>query len=699
MKEYASTAIRNVAVVGHGGSGKTSLIDALAFVAGSSKRHGRVKDGTALTDYSPDEIDKKYSINLALAYAEYEGCKINLIDTPGFLDFAGDTEAGIFAADASLIVLGATAGVEVGTEKVWDYSRQFHHPAIFCVSMMDKEHANFERVYNDIREHLTPKAIPIEIPIGEGARFNGIVNLIDRKARRFKAGTKTGESEEVPIPPELMATYERYRKDLVETVASTDDALMERYFEAGDIEHDELVAAMRSAMQKGELFPVLCGAAELTYGVRALLDELVELVPPPSAGEPALAEKWGTAEKVSLPPRDDAPFAALVFKIVSEPHVGDVSFFRIYSGSVKTGQEVWNAPRSTPEKLNHLSIAQGKEKVEVGVLHAGDIGVVAKLRETHTNDTLATQQVPVVLPRIPFPEPVIHVAIEAKVKGEEDKLSTGLSRLREEDPTFHWEYNPDVRQTWVRGLGERHLEVILGRLTRKFGVHATTLKPRIPYRETIKGRAEGQGKHKKQTGGRGQFGECWIRMMPVPRGTGYVFEDAIVGGSIPNKFIPAVDRGIQEASQRGVLAGAPMVDFKVELFDGSYHTVDSNEMSFKMAGILAFKTVAPSCKPVLLEPLLDIEVLTPEDYLGAVMGDLSSRRGQILGSEPDGRLTKLKAVVPEAEMYKYATQLHSITHGRATYHAGFKQYAEVPPDVAGKVVEEYQKEKKEDREE
>ncbi len=699
MKEYASSAIRNVAVVGHGGSGKTSLVDALAFVAGSSKRHGRVKDGTALTDYSPDEIEKKYSINLALAYAEWEGCKINLIDTPGFLDFAGDTEAGIFAADASLIVLSATSGVEVGTEKVWDYSRQFHHPAIFCVSLMDKEHANFERVYNDIREHLTPKAIPIEIPIGEGAQFSGIINLIDRKARRFRTGTKTGESEDIPIPPELQAVYERYEKDLVETVASTDDALMERYFEKGDIEHDELVAAMRKAMQRGELFPVLCGAAELTYGVRALLDELVELVPPPSAGEPVEAEKWGSAEKVALPSGDDAPFAALVFKIVSEPHVGDVSFFRIHSGSVKTGQEVWNAPRSTAEKLNHLSIAQGKEKVEVGILHAGDIGVVAKLRETHTNDTLSTQQVPVVLPRIPFPEPVIHVAIEARVKGEEDKLSTGLSKLREEDPTFHWEYNPDVRQTWIRGLGERHLEVILGRLTRKFGVHAGTQKPRIPYRETIKGRAEGQGKHKKQTGGRGQFGDCWIRMAPVPRGTGYVFEDAIVGGAIPNKFIPAVDRGIQEASQRGVLAGAPMVDFKVELFDGSYHSVDSNEMSFKMAGILAFKTVAPSCKPVLLEPLLDVEVLTPEDYLGAVMGDLSSRRGQILGSEPDGRFTRLKAVVPEAEMYKYATQLHSITHGRATYHAKFKQYAEVPPDAAGKVIEEYSREKKDEKEE
>jgi elongation factor G len=688
-----------VAVVGHGGSGKTSLVDALAFVAGSSKRHGRVKDGSALTDYSPDEIEKGYSINLALAYAEWEDAKLNLIDTPGFLDFAGDTEAGIFAADAALIVLGATTGVEVGTEKVWEYGRQFHHPAIFFVSMMDKEHADFEKVYSDIREHLTPKAIPIEIPIGEGPQFQGIVNLISRKAHIYKHGTKTGEYDEKDIPAELKAQFEKYEQDLVETVASTDDSLVERYLEGAEIAHEELVRAMRTAMKRGELFPVLCGASELTYGVRALLSEIVELVPPPSDGEPVEAEKWGSAEKVTLPPSDGAPFSALVFKIISEPHVGDVTFFRIYSGTLKSGQEVWNAPRGGFEKLNHLSVAQGKEKVEVPLLHAGDIGVIAKLRDTHTNDTLSTQATPVVLPRVPFPEPAIHLAIEAKVKGEEDKLSTGLSKLAEEDPTFHWEYNGDVRQTWIRGLGERHLEVILGRLTRKFGVHALVLKPRIPYRETIKGKAEGQGKHKKQTGGRGQFGDCWIRMAPVPRGTGYVFEDAIVGGSIPNKFIPAVDRGIQEAMVRGVLAGAPMVDFKVELFDGSYHTVDSNEMSFKMAGILAFKNVAPNCRPVLLEPLNDVEVATPEEYLGAVMGDLSSRRGQILGQESDGRLLKLKAIVPEAEMYKYSTQLHSITHGRATYRSTFRTYAEVPPDVAAKVIEEFQKEKREEKEE
>jgi len=698
MKEYASTAIRNVAVVGHGGSGKTSLVDALAFVAGSSKRHGRVKDGTALTDYSPDEIEKGYSINLSLAYAEWEDCKINLIDTPGYLDFAGDAEAGLFAADAALIVLGATTGVEVGTEKVWDYSQQFHHPAIFYVSMMDKEHANFEQVYEDIREHLSPKAVPVEIPIGEGADFHGIINLISQTARNFKPGTKTGEYEEVSVPAELQDQYERFEKDLIEKVVETDDALMERYLSGETIGHDELVPAMRRAMKRGDLYPILCGAAELTYGTRSVLSEIVELVPPPSENDPVEAEKWGGAEKVSLASSDDAPFSALVFKIVSEPHVGDVSFFRIYSGSLKNGQEVWNAPRNGPEKLNHLSIAIGKDKLEVDALHAGDIGVVAKLRETHTNDTLSTQAVPVVLPRVPFPEPVIHTAIEAKVKGEEDKLSTGLTRLREEDPTFHWEYNAEVRQTWVRGLGERHLEIILGRLARKFSVHATMLKPKIPYRETIKGKADGQGKHKKQSGGRGQFGDCWIRMMPQPRGAGYEFDNQIVGGAIPGKFIPAVDRGIQEASARGVLAGCPMVDFKVELYDGSYHTVDSNEMSFKMAGILAFKNVAPQCKPVLLEPLADVEVLTPEEYLGAVMGDLNSRRGQILGSEPDGRLVKLKAVVPEAELYKYATQLQSITHGRATYRATFRQYSEVPGDVAKKIVEEYESEKKEDAE-
>ncbi len=699
MKDYATQAIRNVAVVGHGGSGKTSMVDALAFVAGSSKRHGRVKEGSALTDYSPDEIEKGYSINLSLAFAEWEGAKINLIDTPGFLDFAGDAAAGIFAADASLIALSSTAGVEVGTEKVWRQTRAFGHPALFFVSLMDKEHADFEKVYTDIQEHLTPKAVPVEIPIGEGLEFHGVVNLISRKALVFKKGTKTGEYDETEIPAELTEKYERYEKDLIEKVVETDDALMERYLGGEEIPHEQLVTAMRTALKRGDLFPVLCGASELTYGMRTLLSEMVELVPSPAEGESAHGEKWGTVEKIELKPTDAAPFAALVFKTVSEPHVGDVSIFRIVSGSVKNGSEAFNPARGSLEKLNHLSVSQGKDKIEVDILHAGDIGVVAKLRDTHSNDSLSTEAVPVVLPRVPFPDPVIHMAVAAKVRGEEDKLSIGLTRLAEEDPTFHWEHNAEVHQTFIRGLGERHLDVILGRLARKFGVHAEMQKPKIPYRETIKGKGEGEGKHKKQTGGRGQFGDCWIRMAPLPRGSGYVFEDGIVGGAIPNKFIPAVDRGIQEASARGILAGCPVVDFKVELFDGKYHDVDSNEMSFKLAGILAFRNVAPECKPVLLEPLVDLEVWTPEGYLGAVMGDLSSRRGQILGSEPDEHLLRLRAVVPEAELFKYATQLHSLTHGRGTYKYAFKQYSEVPPDVAAKIVEEHEKEKKEEKEE
>ena len=699
MKEYATESIRNVAVVGHGGSGKTSLVDALAFVAGSSKRHGRVKEGSALTDYSPDEIEKGYSINLSLAHAEWEDVKINLIDTPGFLDFAGDAAAGIFAADASLIVLSSTAGVEVGTEKVWRQTRSFGHPAVFFVSLMDKEHASFEKVCEAIRGQLTAKAVPVQIPIGEGLDFRGVVDLVSRKACLFKHGTKTGETEEVAIPAELADKVEKHEKDLIEKVVETDDALMERYLGGEEIPHEQLLTAMRAALRSGELFPVMCGAAELTYGVRTLLSELAGLVPPPSEGGLVHAEKWGSAEKVELEPKDGAPFSALVFKTVSEPHVGDVSIFRICSGSVRNGAEAYNPARSGLEKLNHLSISQGKDKMEVDVLHAGDIGVVAKLRDTHTNDTLSTEAMPVVLPRVPFPDPVIHMAVAAKVRGEEDKLSTGLTRLAEEDPTFHWEYNGDVRQTWIRGLGERHLDVILGRLTRKFGVHAEILKPKIPYRETIKGRGEGEGKHKKQTGGRGQFGDCWIRMAPLPRGSGYVFEDMIVGGAIPNKFIPAVDRGIQEASARGILAGCPVVDFKVELFDGKYHDVDSNEMSFKLAGILAFRNVAPECKPIILEPLVDLDVWTPEEYLGAVMGDLSSRRGQILGSEPDEHLLKLRAIIPEAELFKYSTQLHSLTHGRGTYKYSFKQYSEAPPDVAAKIVEEYENEKKEEQEE
>src|ERR671931_2923476 len=389
---------------------------------------------------------------------------------------------------------------------------------------------------------------------------------------------------------------------------------------------------------------------------------------------------------------DTGPFVAQVFKTISEPHVGDVTFFRVYSGAVKNGQDVYNAPREAVEKLNHLCVTQGKDRFEIAELHAGDIGVVAKLRDTHTNDTLSTRDTPIVLRKIPFPEPVITEAIDVKQRGEEEKLSNGLHKLHEEDPTFQHEYSGELAQTLIRGLGERHLEILVGRLARKFGVHAQTAKPKVAYRETFRGKNEGQGKHKKQTGGRGQYGDCWIRIAPLPRGTGMQFVDEIVGGVIPRQYIPAVERGVVEAAHKGPVAGYPVVDFKVELYDGSYHDVDSNEMSFKMAGILAFRNVSPGCKPVLLEPILELEVWTPDEYQGAVMGDLSSRRGQIMGTEKDGRLTKIKAHVPEAELDRYATTLHSITHGRGTYKMKFHVYQDAPPEIAAKVTDARKKE-------
>ncbi len=699
MRVYKTGELRNVAVVGHGASGKTSLVDALAFVAGTSKRHGSVKDGTALTDYTADEIERKYSINLALGVAEWMETKLNLIDTPGYLDFTGEALAGVWAADGAVIVVSATGGVEVGTEKVWDYAEQRGVPRMCFVSLMDKEHADFEKVYHQIKDRLTAKVIPVEIPVGEGPEFHGVINLFSKKCHLYKKGTKAGEYDEVDVPAEYQARFDEYSRELIERIAETDDTLLERYLGGEEIGRDEAIKALKTGMAKGDIFPLFCGAAELTFGTRALLSKLVELMPSPADRPPLEAQKWGGADKVTVKPDDAGPFDAQVFKTISEPHVGDVSFFRVHSGTVKNGQDVWNAPRSAVEKLNHLCVAVGKDRTEIAELHAGDIGAVAKLRDTHTNDTLSTRETPVVLAKIPFPEPVITVAVEVKQRGEEDKLSTALHKLHEEDPTFHHEFNAELGQTLLRGLGERHLEIVVGRLARKFGVHALITKPKVAYRETLKGKGEGQGKHKKQTGGRGQYGDCWIRLAPLPRGSGFVFDDQIVGGVIPRQYIPAVERGIVEAAARGPVAGYPVVDFKAELYDGSYHDVDSSEQAFKMAGILAFRNVSQGCRPVLLEPILEITVWTPVDYQGAVMGDVSSRRGHILGTEQDGRLIKVKALVPEAELDKYATALHSITHGRGTYRQKFHVYQEAPPEIAHKIADTRKKELEEAKKE
>jgi elongation factor G len=561
--------------------------------------------------------------------------------------------------------------------------------------MMEKEHADFDKALEEIRQHITDHAVAAELPIGEGEAFRGIVNLFTGRAHIFMPGTITGEYDEEDVPAELKERAAQLRTELFEAIATTNDELLERYLVGGEITTPEALKAMEMAMLSGQMFPFFCGAAEKSWGVRALLEALVEIVPPPSEAPHELAQRPGLDQVVELKGEDAAPLAALIFKTATEPHVGELSYFRIFSGTVANGQDVWNATQDAPEKLTHLAVPQGKERLEVNRLHAGDIGVVAKLKSSHTNDTLTTQDRPVVLQQINFPEPDIALAVRAASRSDEDKIGTGLTKLHEEDPTFRHSYEPELRQTIIRGLGELHLDVQMERLKRKYHVEVVTEEPRIPYRETFRKPAEAQGKYKKQTGGHGQFGDCHVRIKPAPRGSGYTFTDAISGGVIPNKFIPSVDRGIQEAAKKGVVAGFPVVDFEAECYFGSYHNVDSSDIAFQIAGSMAFHKAAESASPVILEPILEVEVVTPEAYMGDVIGDLNHRRGKILGMEQDGQKTHIKALVPQAELYKYATTLRSLTQGRAFHTRRLHGYEEVPGNVQGKIIETAKKDREE----
>ena len=678
-KEYPTERIRNIAVLGHGGSGKSSLVDALCFVAGTSKRRGSVGDGNALTMHTPEELAHGISIQLTPAFAEHLDTKINLLDTPGYLDFSGETLSAVRVADAAIIVVSATAGVEVGTERVWRYCEERGIPRIFFVSQMDRENADFDRAFRQIKSRLASGALPVEIPIGEGPDFHGIINLFSEKAHIYRSGTQTGEYDIQEIPEELADKEARWETELQEALATTDESLLESYLEGGHITRDEAVEAMARAMARLEAFPVFCGSAASSYGIRALLKKLVELCPSPKEAVPEIVDGD------PLLATDDGPLGALVFKTAAEPHVGELSYFRIFSGSVSNGDEVVNASDGQPEKLNHLAVPMGRDRIEVSRLHAGDIGVVAKLKHTHTNDTLTSRGTRVALEPIAFPAADIAIAIKGKSRADEDKLGEVIPKLHEEDPTFSAAFNAELHQTIARGVGELHLDIQFERMARKYGVKVETEAPKIAYRETITTEASGQGRHKKQSGGRGQFGDCRIRLSPAPRGSGYAFVDAIKGGVIPSKYLPSVDRGIQEAAERGIVAGFPVVDFTAECYDGSYHAVDSSDIAFKLAGSQAFRTVAEQCRPVLLEPVVEVAVVTPDEYVGDIMGDLTSRRGKVQGMEPEDGRTTVRAIVPEAELYKYAATLRSMTQGRAHHtrtHAGYEQ---APDHVAQKV--------------
>ncbi len=684
--EFVTSDIRNVALLGHGGSGKTTLTDAICYIAGSTNRRGSVENGTAHTDFTEEETKHGISINLTVARAEWMETKLNLIDTPGYLDFFGEVQAGVRVSDGALVVISATDGVEVGTERAWTVAGENGLPRMVFVSMMDRENASFERVFQQIKSTLSAEAVPVEVPIGTGSGFRGIVNLFSNKAHIYKPGDR-GEYDEAEIPEEMLDTVAKWREQLIETIAATDDELLEAYLEGEQLDRVRVLEAMSAAMRRGELQPVFCGSGESGCGVRAVMNKLVELMPSPDKSGPVMVESKG--ETIELAPEDGAPLTAMVFKTTREPRVGELSFFRVFSGSLKGGDSVTNVTRGVSERFSHITSPDAEQRQEVHVLHAGDIGAVTKLKDTHTGDTLCANGKDLKLSPIEFPSPDIAIALHVASRGDEDKLGVGLGRVHEEDPTFIAAYDPELRQTIAHGLGELHLNVSLERLERKYGVKVETERPRIPYRETITKSAEGQGKYKKQSGGRGQFGDCRIRLKPRRNGdSDYEFINSIVGGSIPGKYVPAVNKGIQEAASRGVLAGFPVVGFSAECYDGSYHAVDSSEQAFKVAGSMAFRSVAKQARPILLEPIVTVSVRTPEEYMGEVMADLSQRRGRVLGMDADGHWQQVKAHVPQAELYKYSTALRSLTHGKGMHTREFSGYEPVPSDVTQKIVAE-----------
>ena len=684
---FKTEHIRNVVVLGHGGSGKTTLIDAVCFAAGTSQRKGSVGAGTALTMTTPEETGPGMSMQLTVAHVIQEGTKVNLLDTPGYMDFVGEATAAARVADAALVTVNATSGVEVGTEMVWQLCDDRALPRMIVVSMMDKMHANFGKVLNEVREVLAPGAIPVQIPIGAASSFKGVVDLLTGKAYAYKAGSTTGEYEEIPVPDEVADDVETWQTELMETLATTDEELLDRYLEGEEIGVDEAVAALAGAIAEGEVVPVFCGAAEQSFGVRELTRMMVALLPHPGQAGQVEATN-GSGDAVQLRAADDESVCALVFKTTAEPHVGELSLFRVYSGMIVNGTELRNVGRDASERINHLAIPQARERVDVDGLHAGDIGVVAKLKSTHTNDTLSAPTNPVTIEGVVFPKPDISIAVRGAARSDEDKLGEALGKLHEEDPTFFAGFNPEIRQTIARGMGELHLDVQFERMKRKYGVSVETEQPRIAYRETITAEAQGQGRFKKQTGGRGQFGDCWVRLRPRERGEGYEFTSSIKGGVIPTKYVPSVGRGIQEAAARGVIAGYPMVDFEAECYDGSYHSVDSSDIAFKVAGSYAFRNVAEKAKPALLEPILEITVTAPDEYVGDIMGDLNGRSARVLGMEPLGGRTAIKAQVAQAELYKYASVLRSITQGRGYHRRKLLGYDLVPPMRVEKIQAE-----------
>lgn len=677
--------IRNVAVVAHSGAGKTSLVEAMLFDSGSVDRLGTVQEGNTTTDYEPEEIARKITIISSIGFCSWNDNMINVIDTPGFINFVEDTRGSLRAVDGAVLIVSAISGVKGETEKVWKYAADYSMPVIVFINKMDKDSADFLGAVGEISKSFGIEAVPLQMPIGSGEGFNGIVDLLNMKAYKFE----NNKPVSIEIPADIMPQAQELRKKLIEKVAESDDSLLEKYLEGGELNQDEIIKGLKDGTLSRKFIPVTCGSAYKNIGIQPLLDTILLCLPSPVEHLkifPVKGMNPKTKEEVQRKPDVKDPFSAYVFKTIADPYAGRLSLFRVYSGILRADSTVLNATSGAKERIGQVFHLLGKKQIPATTLEPGEIGVVAKLKETNTGDTLCEENHPIIFEKVKFAEPIISYAIAPKTKGDEDKVSTGLHRILEEDPTIKFHRDEETKEMLLSGMGQVHLEVALERLKRKFGVEVVMKTPKIPYRETIKAAAKAQGRYKKQSGGRGQYGDCHITIEPLPRGAGFEYVDKVVGGAIPRQYIPAIEKGIVETMHGGIIAGYPMVDLRVTLFDGSYHTVDSSEMAFKIAGSLAIKKAVEGAKPIILEPVMKVEVTTPDESLGAVIGDLNSKRGKVQGVEAQGKNQKINALVPMSEMLTYANQLHSFTSGRGLYTMEFSHYEEVPSHTAQKII-------------
>lgn len=678
--------IRNLALTGHSGAGKTSLAEAALFNAGRLSRLGRVADGTTISDYTKEEIERKISIQLALLSAAWKGFHLNILDGPGYADFFAETQAALRVADGSVVVLDSMAGIEVGTERAWRIAGEQGVPRLLLVNKMDRTDLDLDSLVEQIKDRFGRQVVQLQVPVNPGEGFNQLVDLVDMKLLTYQNG-KAGASE---LPAAVAAQAQALREQLVESVAETDEVLMEKYFSEGELSAEELRAGLRRAVVQSQLFPLCFSDAYNNVGIEALMEAIAHYFPAP-AEAPGLQVRQGDSQ-LQLDARTEGELAGLVFKTVGEQHVGELTLLRLYSGRLKPGDEVLNASKNAVERIGQIYQLNGHERTEVGEAGAGDIVALVKLKDTHTGNTLCTRGKPLILPGIEFPVPLIRVAISAKEKGGEDRLATGMARLHEEDPGFVFRYDPDISQSLLLTQGDLHLSTVIQRLKTRFGVEVNVETPKIPYRETIRGRAEGHYRHKKQSGGRGQFGEVFLRVAPKGRGEGFEFIDEVVGGAIPRNFIPAVEKGLNESLVEGPLTGYRVVDVAVTVHDGKYHDVDSDEVSFKIASSQAFKDAFLKAKPILLEPIYSLTMTVPEEFMGDVMGDLSSRRGRISGVDTDGHYQIIHAEAPLAEIDRYATVLRSMTQGRGIHAQKFERYEEVPAEIMARILAEAKRE-------